>query len=38
MSNSVVYDPSSDLILATVTGEIDKRMMDDLTMQTLRLV
>ena len=38
MSSSVVYDPSSGLILATVTGAIDKRLMDDLTMQTLRLV
>jgi hypothetical protein len=38
MSNSIVYDPSSDLICVTLVGAIDKQMMDDLTMQTLRLV
>lgn len=38
MSNSIVYDSSCDLILVTLAGSIDKRMMDELTMQTLRLV
>ena len=38
MSNSIIYDHSSGLICVTLVGAIDKRMMDDLTMQTLRLV
>ena len=38
MSNSVIYDPSSALICVTLVGAIHKQMMDDLTMQTLRLV
>jgi hypothetical protein len=38
MSNSVVYDSSSGLICVTLVGAIDKRIMDDLTMQTLSLV
>lgn len=38
MSNSVIYDPSSGLICVSLVGVIDKRIMDDLTKQTLRLV
>jgi hypothetical protein len=38
MSNSIVYDPSSGLICVTLVGAVDKQMMNDLTMQTLRLV
>jgi hypothetical protein len=38
MSSSIAYDSSCDLILVTLVGSIDKRTMDELTMETLRLV
>lgn len=38
MSNSVTYEPASNLICVTLIGAIDKTMMDEVTAQTLRLV